>query len=80
MARNLYDKLMTKYESNPDDPMSKFTKPHAKNSVKDAKSTIARVKEALLKGKKILNIANILDAECKSMVLILDRYTTNFYL
>ena len=51
---------MTKYESNPDDPMSKFTKPHAKNSVKDAKSTIARVKEALLKGKKILNIANIL--------------------
>ena len=61
MARNLYDKLMTKYESNPDDPMSKFTKPHAKNSVKDAKSTIARVKEALLKGKKILNIANILD-------------------
>ena len=54
---------MTKYESNPDDPMSKFTKPHAKNSVKDAKSTIARVKEALLKGKKILNIANILDAE-----------------
>ena len=69
---------MTKYESNPDDPMSKFTKPHAKNSVKDAKSTIARVKEALLKGKKILNIANILDV--KSMVLILDRYTTNFYL
>ena len=51
---------MTKYESNPDDPMSKFTKPHAKTSVKDAKSTIARVKEALLKGKKSLNIANIL--------------------
>lgn len=54
MARNLYDKLMTKYESNPDDPMSKFTKPHAKNSVKDAKSTIARVKEALLKGDEPL--------------------------
>ena len=50
MARNLYEKLMTKYESCPDDPMSKFTKAQPKNAVKDSKSTIARVKEALLKG------------------------------
>lgn len=50
MARNLYEKLMNKYESCPDDPMAKFTKSQPKSAVKDAKSTIARVKEALLKG------------------------------
>jgi hypothetical protein len=46
MARNLYEKLMNKYESCPDDPMAKFTKSQPKSAVKDAKSTIARVKEA----------------------------------
>ena len=51
MARNLYEKLMTKYEANPEDPMAKFTKFRPKNTVKDPNSTIARVKEALSKGK-----------------------------
>ena len=50
MARNLYEKLMTRYEASPDDPMAKFSKAHPKNGVKDAKSTIARVKEALQRG------------------------------
>ena len=50
MARNLYEKLMTKYEANPEDPMAKFTKSKSKNSVKDPNSTLARMKEALSKG------------------------------
>ena len=53
-ARNFYEKLMTKYESCPYDPMSKFTKSQPKTAAKDATSTIARVKEALLKGLLIL--------------------------
>ena len=51
MARNLYEKLMNKYEANPEDPMAKFTKSKSKNSVKDPNSTLARMKEALSKGK-----------------------------
>ena len=54
MARNLYEKLMNKYEANPEDPMAKFTKSRPKNSVKDTNSTLARMKEALSKGKIIL--------------------------
>ena len=50
MARNLYEKLMTKYEANPEDPMAKFTKSKSKSSVKDPNSTLARMKEALSKG------------------------------
>ena len=50
MARNLYEKLMNKYEANPEDPMAKFTKSRPKNSVKDTNSTLARMKEALSKG------------------------------
>ena len=42
---------MSKYEANPEDPMAKFTKSRPKTSVKDPNSTIARVKEALSKGK-----------------------------
>jgi len=45
---------MTKYEANPEDPMAKFTKSRPKNTVKDPNSTIARVKEALLKGDEPL--------------------------
>jgi len=54
MARNLYEKLMTKYEANPEDPMAKFTKSKSKNSVKDPNSTLARMKEALSKGDEPL--------------------------
>ena len=54
MARNLYEKLMNKYEANPEDPMAKFTKSRPKNSVKDTNSTLARMKEALSKGKVVL--------------------------
>jgi len=54
MARNLYEKLMSKYEANPEDPMAKFTKSRPKTSVKDPNSTIARVKEALSKGDEPL--------------------------
>ena len=54
MARNLYEKLMNKYEANPEDPMAKFTKSRPKNSVKDTNSTLARMKEALSKGKIVL--------------------------
>ena len=50
MARNLYEKLMNKYEANPEDPMAKFTKSRPKNSVKDTNSTLARMKEVLSKG------------------------------
>ena len=54
MARNLYEKLMNKYEANPEDPMAKFTKSRPKNSVKDTNSTLARMKEALSKGIVVL--------------------------
>jgi len=54
MARNLYEKLMNKYEANPEDPMAKFTKSRPKNSVKDTNSTLARMKEALSKGDEPL--------------------------
>ena len=50
MARNLYEKLMTKYEANPEDPMAKFTKSRPKGAGKDPNSTLARMKEALSKG------------------------------
>ena len=74
MARNLYEKLMTRYEASPDDPMAKFSKAHPKNGVKDAKSTIARVKEALQRG---MIFGNFLDTAsgtprmgCQNLLLI----------
>ena len=42
---------MQKYESCPDDPMAKFTKCQPQ-TVKNTASTIARVRDALLKGKE----------------------------
>ena len=52
MANNLYEKLMSKYEACPDDPMAKFTKCQPKKSTAETAATIAaRVKEAIKRGR-----------------------------
>ena len=45
-AKGLYERLMNKYEANPENPFDKFTKPKPKK-VKDIGSTKARVKDRL---------------------------------
>ena len=48
-AKGFYEKLMSKYEANPEDPMAKFSKSKPKTAT-DMASTMARVKQRLLRG------------------------------
>ena len=50
IAKGYFDKLMSKFEANPEDPMAKFSKPKSKQK-KDLSSTVHRVKEALARGE-----------------------------
>ena len=45
-SQGIYEKLMSKYETNPDDPMSKFAKAKPKQ-VKNLQEAKDRMKEAL---------------------------------
>ena len=45
-SAGLYEKLMSKYEADPDDPMAKFSK-SKKRELKDIQGTKDRVKQAL---------------------------------
>ena len=47
-SASFYDKLMSKYEADPDDPMSKFNKSKPKE-LKDLQGAKDRVKQALRK-------------------------------
>ena len=46
MSNSIYEKLMSRYEANPEDPMAKFARSKPKE-VKDLSSTMNRVKMAL---------------------------------
>lgn len=48
-AKGFYEKLMSKYEANPEDPMAKFSKSKPKTAT-DMASTMARVKQRLMRG------------------------------
>ena len=48
-SAGLYERLMSKYEADPDDPMAKFTKSGKSRELKDIQGTKDRVKSALRK-------------------------------
>ena len=48
-SAGLYERLMSKYEADPDDPMAKFSKSGKSRELKDIQGTKDRVKSALRK-------------------------------
>ena len=46
-SAGLYERLMSKYEADPDDPMAKFSKSGKSRELKDIQGTKDRVKSAL---------------------------------
>ena len=46
-SADYYDKLMSKYEADPDDPMAKFSRSGKSRELKDIQGTKDRVKSAL---------------------------------
>ena len=53
-SAGLYEKLMSKYEADPDDPMAKFSKSRSRE-LKDIQGTKDRVKQALRREEEDLS-------------------------